>query len=62
MALHIIELTRSDLNRENESKLIEEISVFDFKDSSMTRKEMARAHFITFIDDDKSKKILKSRY
>jgi len=62
MALHIIELTRSDLNRENESKLIDEISIFDFKDSSMTRKEMARAHFIIFIDDDKKKKILKSRY
>lgn len=55
-----IELTRSDLTYDKKLLSLKEISLFDFKLTSLNREDIRRAHYVTFIDDDGTKKVLKS--
>ena len=55
-----IELNRSDLTNDKKSLSLNEISLFDYKPTSLSREDMHRAHYVTFIDDDGTKKVLKS--
>jgi hypothetical protein len=56
-----IELTRDDLVKLKSDLAIDEISLFDFKSTSMNRGEILKADKITFKDGEKTK-VLKSRY
>jgi hypothetical protein len=67
-ALHIggvskrfITLTREDLVKFKSDLPIDEISIHDFKVSSMSRDEMHKAELITFKDGEQLKE-LKRRY
>lgn len=67
-ALHIggvskrfIMLTRKDLVKFKSDLPIDEISIYDFKGSSMSRDEMQKAELIIFKDGEQLKK-LKNRY
>ena len=56
-----IELTRDDLVKFKSDLPIDEISIYDFKSSAMSRDEMHKAELITFKDDEQIK-VLKNRY
>lgn len=56
-----IELTRDDLVKFKSDLPIDEISIYDFKRSSMSRDEMHKAELITFKDGEQVKE-LKNRY
>lgn len=56
-----VQLKRSDLTNDYKEKPLNDIDIFHFKNSSLTRKEIAKAETIVFIDDDGNSKILKSR-
>ena len=56
-----IELTRDDLIKLKSDLAIDEISLYDFKSTSMNRYELLNSHKITFKDGEKTK-VLKSRY
>ena len=53
------ELKRSDLIENKKNILINEISIFDFKETSITTNEVNKAKQIVFIDNNKELKILK---
>ena len=55
-------LKKDDLQRMKENKNIYDISIYDFKSSSITYDEIRKAEIIIFINDDKTEKVLKSRY
>ena len=55
-----IELTRNDLVKLKSDLAIDEISLFDFKSTSMNRHQLLKAEKITFKDGEEIK-ILKSR-
>jgi len=56
-----IELTRDDLVKFKSDLPIDEISIYDFKSSTMSRDEMHKAEIITFKDGEQIKE-LKNRY
>ena len=56
-----IELTRDDLVKFKRDLPIDEISIYDFKGSAMSRDEMRKAYLITFKDGEQIKE-LKNRY
>ena len=56
-----IELTRDDLGKFKSDSPIDEISIYDFKSSSMSREEMHKAELIIFKDGEQIKE-LKNRY
>ena len=56
-----IELTRDDLVKFKSDLPIDEISIYDFKSSAMSRDEMHKAELITFKDGEQIKE-LKNRY
>ena len=56
-----IELTRDDLVEFESDLPIDEISIYDFKSSAMSRDEMCKAELITFKDGEQIKE-LKNRY
>ena len=58
---HYIELTRVDLTEINKHKSLDEISIFDFKQSSVTTQEIKETHIIFFKEGNVYKK-LKCRY
>lgn len=55
-----IELKRSDLQKDKKDKPIENITLYDFNPSVMSRKEMGEAELIIFVDGE-HKVELKSR-
>lgn len=57
----VIELTRDDLVKFKSDLPIDEISIYDFKGSAMSREEMYKADLITFKDGEQIKE-LKNRY
>lgn len=56
-----IELTRDDLVKFKSDLPIDEISIYDFKSSAMSREEIHKAELITFKDGEQIKE-LKNRY
>ena len=56
-----IELTRDDLVKFKNDLPIDEISIYNFKSSAMSREEMHKAELITFKDGEQIKE-LKNRY
>ena len=56
-----IELGRKDLQRDKKDLLVENVTIFDFKGSVMSREEMNKAEKIIFVDGNKVK-ILKNRF
>ena len=56
-----IELTRDDLVKFKSDLPIDEISIYDFKSSAMSRDEINKAKLITFKDGEQIKE-LKNRY
>lgn len=52
-----IELTRDDLVKFKSDLPINEISIYDFKSSAMTRDEMLKAELITFKDGEQIRKL-----
>lgn len=56
-----IALTRDDLVKFKSDLPIDEISIYDFKSSSMSRDEMHKAELITFKDGEQTKE-LKNKY
>lgn len=50
-------LTREDLVKFKSDLLINKISVYDFKSSSMSKNEMRKAKLIIFKDGNKTKKL-----
>ena len=56
-----IALTRDDLVKFKSDLPIDEISIYDFKSSSMSRDEMRKAELITFKDGEQTKE-LKNKY
>lgn len=55
----VIELRRKDLNRNLIHLKFDEISIYHFKSSSLSQKDINKAHVIMFIDDDGKIKYLK---
>jgi len=55
-----IYLCREDLNKENKDKPIEDIWIYDFKESKMSKTQMEQAWKIVFVDGEDTK-ILKNR-
>jgi SHS2 domain-containing protein len=56
-----IELKRDDLRKDKNNLLIEEITLYDFKGSIMSRDEMCKAEQIIFVDGEQIKE-LKNKY
>jgi hypothetical protein len=56
-----IELTRDDLVKFKSDLPIDDISIYDFKSSVMSRDEIHKAELITFKDGEQIKE-LKNRY
>jgi len=56
-----IGLTRLDLQKHKEDVSIDDVTVFDFKSSSLTREQMNEASFIVFEDEGVLKE-LKNKY
>ena len=55
-------LKRSDLRKEDKLTPLNKINCFNFKATSLTRKNICKADNITFIDDDGKTKVLKCKY
>ena len=56
-----IELTHDDLVKFKRNLPIDDITLYDFKGSAMSRDEIRKAELITFKDDEQIKE-LKNRY
>ena len=55
-------LTRLDLQRNRKDLPFDEVGIFDFKASSMSRDQMNKSDIIVFQDDDTKMKYLKDKY
>jgi len=58
----LIDLYRSDLNKDSENLPINKITLYCFKSTSLSLKDMREAEMINFNDDDGEFKQLKSRH
>ena len=57
-----IKLNRTDLQRDKRNLNIDDITVYDFKASSLPYDDMCKAETITFVDSDGTARVLKTRY
>jgi hypothetical protein len=55
-------LTRVDLQKHKEDLPFDNVGVFDFRSSSLSRKELDESDVIVFTDNDGKMKYLKDRY
>lgn len=57
-----LSLSRNDLLERNKTLGLNEISLYDFNHSAVTRQQIDEATHIIFVDDDGSARYLKNRY
>lgn len=55
-------LFRKDLQKHKEDLDFDLISIYDFKNSSITLEQINQAYVIFFVDEDKNYKLLKSMW